>query len=94
MRARSLFAASLATLTGLALTLHGGAASAQQVPQTTGFAVSKFEPSERGSEWFAQDSMDYRGKLRPSIGIVGEYVYRPLVIYNADGSVQNSVVRN
>jgi hypothetical protein len=70
--------------------LFAKSASAQQ----SGFAVSKFEPSERGSEWFSQDSMDYRGKTRPSIGIVGEALYRPLVIYNSDGSVQNSVVRN
>lgn len=92
MRARTLVATTLATL---AVTTLADRASAQVVPSTApGFAVSRFEPSERGSEWFAQDSMDYRGKVRPSIGIVGEYLYRPLVIYNQDGSIQNSVVRN
>jgi OmpA-OmpF porin, OOP family len=92
MRARTRVAAALATL---AVTTVADRASAQVVPQTDpGFAVNRYEPSERGSEWFAQDSMDYRGKLRPSIGLVGEYVYRPLVIYNGDRSIQSSVVRN
>jgi outer membrane protein OmpA-like peptidoglycan-associated protein len=59
-----------------------------------GFAVNKFEPSERGSEWFAQDSMDFRGQLRPSVGLVGEYAYRSLAIYNADESLRSAVVRH
>lgn len=59
-----------------------------------GFAVNKFEPSERGSEWFILDSLDYRGRFRPAIGAVAEYAYRPLVIYDKDDRVQNSVVRN
>ena len=49
-------------------------------------------PSERGSDWFALDSLDLRGNLRPAIGIVGDYAYRPLAIYNSDGTVRANVV--
>ena len=51
-----------------------------------GFALDRFNPSERGSEWFALDSLDLRGHVRPAIGLVAELADSPLVIYNADGS--------
>jgi OOP family OmpA-OmpF porin len=66
-------------------------ASAQAQP-ANGFALDRFNPSERGSDWFALDSLDLRGNLRPAVGVVGDYGYRPLVIYNADGSVRTPLV--
>lgn len=66
-------------------------ASAQEA---TGFAVSRFEPSERGSEWFANESLDLRGKPRLILGAVGDHSYRSLVIYSGDGTLRNSPVRN
>ena len=89
MRARYLLAPALAALAALASVPRSAHAQA-----VSGFAVNRFETSERGSEWFAQDSMDFRGKIRPVLGVVGDYSYRPLVIYNSDGTIQNSVVRN
>ncbi len=59
-----------------------------------GFAISRFEPSERGSSWFANESLDLRGKPRLALGAVGDYSYRSLVIYNADDTVRQSPVRN
>src|SRR5512140_302426 len=53
------------------------AASAQSAP---GFHVDRFNPSERGSEWFALDSLDMRGGARPAIGVVGELALKPLAI--------------
>ena len=79
----TLFAASLAFVPSIA--------SAQQAV-TPGFGVDRFNPSERGSEWFVLDSLDFRGKVRPAIGLVGEYAHKPLVIYNPDGSERTSVV--
>ncbi|HEY2509640.1 MAG TPA: OmpA family protein [Polyangiaceae bacterium] len=70
------------------------ATEAQAHAQTPGFAVDRFEPSERGSDWFALDSLDLRGHVRPALGLVAEYSYRPLVIYNSDDSVRESIVRN
>ncbi|RYE76082.1 MAG: hypothetical protein EOO74_09005, partial [Myxococcales bacterium] len=79
--------------TVLALSAGTSTASAQ----TRGFTVNRFEPSERGSEWFMLESLDFRGKARPAIGIVADYMYRPFVLRQdrADSDrVTNSVVRN
>jgi outer membrane protein OmpA-like peptidoglycan-associated protein len=62
--------------------------------QSQGFAINRFDPSERGSDWFVLESLDLRGNLRPAAGIVTEYAYRPLVIYNGDGSVRASLVKD
>jgi OOP family OmpA-OmpF porin len=69
-----------------------GTVPAQAQSTANGFALDRFNPSERGSEWFAMDSLDLRGNLRPAIGLVGELADRPLVIYNPDGSTRASVV--
>ena len=76
------------------LTASPSTAHAQTTP---GFTVNRFEPSERGSEWFMLESLDFRGKARPVIGVVGDYMYRPLVLRldpNDTGKVTNSIVRN
>ncbi len=62
--------------------------------QAQGFAVDTFDPSERGSDWFSVESLDLRGTVRPAIGVVMEGAYRPLVVYNTDGTVRASIVRN
>ncbi|HSO39174.1 MAG TPA: OmpA family protein [Labilithrix sp.] len=59
-----------------------------------GFAVDKLEPSERGSDWFTNESLDLRGTLRPAFGVVADYQYRPLATYQANGDLHRSVVRN
>ena len=60
---------------------------------STGFALDRFEPSERGSEWFAQDTLDLRGHVRAAAGLVGDFGYKPLVIYNTDGSERTALVQ-
>jgi outer membrane protein OmpA-like peptidoglycan-associated protein len=65
-----------------------------QVQTQRGFAVDKFEPAVRGSSWFENESLDLRGHLRPAFGITSDYAYRPFIIFEKDGDVQNSVVRN
>jgi outer membrane protein OmpA-like peptidoglycan-associated protein len=65
-------------------------ASAAAAP--SGFSVNRFEPSERGSQWFVLDSLDLRGSARPALGAVVDYQYRPLAIYESDGSVRAAVV--
>ena len=60
--------------------------------QTAGFALDQFNPSDRGSDWFVLDSLDMRGNLRPAVGIVGDYAYLPLAIYNADGTLRSKLV--
>ncbi len=82
---------------GLAIAALSGAffettAEAQEAKR--GFAVNRFEPAERGSQWFASESLDYRGKVRPAIGVVADYSYRSFVVFHPDGDVRASVVRN
>ena len=89
MRSRCLLAASAAAFACFAIAPF---ANAQQL--NGNFSVNHFNPSERGSEWFALDSLDLRGSLRPAVGIIADWAYRSLVVYNGDDSVQASVVRN
>jgi len=52
--------------------------------QSTGFALNRFDPSDRGSDWFSTDSLDLRGSNRLGIGVVGDWAYKPLVLYDAN----------
>lgn len=92
MKTRTALTTSLASTLALAATFAAeGRASAQEA---AGYAVNRFEPSERGSDWFANESLDLRGKFRPALGVVGDYSYRPLVLYSADRTPLRSIVRN
>ncbi len=62
--------------------------------QESGFALNTYDPADPGSEWFAQDSLDLRGHVRPEIGVLGDWAYRPLVVEDANGNVVHSIVRN
>jgi OmpA-OmpF porin, OOP family len=57
-----------------------------QTSQSKGFALDRFDPSERGSEWFVLDTLDFRGKVRPAVGVVADYAYKPLVFYDQNGN--------
>ncbi|MFZ5889530.1 MAG: OmpA family protein [Myxococcota bacterium] len=58
-----------------------------------GFALDRFEPSERGHDWFVTDSLDFRGNFRPSFGGLVEWSHNPLVIYS-DGEPVGAIVRD
>ncbi len=80
---------SLAVIAGAGLVAH------QADAQEAGYAASVFEPSERGSDWFANESNDYRGKFRLAVGAVGDYSYRGVIgALNPDGTVRASTLRN
>ncbi|MEY2935826.1 MAG: hypothetical protein RL033_6575 [Pseudomonadota bacterium] len=59
-----------------------------------GFALNRFEPAERDSEWFALQSLDLRGHGRWAIGIVGDWSHRPLVLYDAQGREVQALLRD
>src|SRR5262249_48986021 len=61
---------------------------------TTGFAIDRYDPAEAGSNWFALESVDWEGQLRPSVGLVLDFANHPLVLYNSDGSQRTVVVGN
>jgi OmpA-OmpF porin, OOP family len=78
----------------MALAALAAPAVAQAQSQTESFALNRFNPSERGSDWFANESLDLRGHLRPFVGVVGDWSYKPLVLYNRDGDEVSSIVRH
>src|SRR5258706_10989608 len=79
---------SVAVAAVLFTALLAGTASAQ----SPGFAIDRFDPAERGSDWFVAESMDFRGHLRPAGGLVAEWARKPLVTYTPDGSERTALV--
>jgi len=65
--------------------LVASGADGQEATPAPGFALDRYNPAERGSEWFVVDSLDLRGHVRPAIGITFDYAHKPLAIFaNAD----------
>ena len=64
---------------------RAGTAFAQ--PVATGLALDRFDPAERGSEWFVLDTLDLRGRVRPAIGADFDWGHKPLVLYDANDHV-------
>jgi OmpA-OmpF porin, OOP family len=60
--------------------------------QSTGFSLDRFDPAPAGSQWFVLDSLDMRGRVRPAFELLGDYSYRSLALYNADGSTKTVIV--
>jgi OmpA-OmpF porin, OOP family len=52
----------------------------------------RFDPSEKGSDWFANESLDYRSNLRPAFGIIADYAKDPIAVQYPDGSSPGSVI--
>ena len=73
----------------LLLSALGGSASAEE-----GFALNRFEPSDRGSDWFALESLDLRGHGRWAAGIVGDWSHRPLVLYDESGNTVQALLED
>ena len=82
---------SLLALGVLALSFTPTLAQAQEA---SAFALNRYNPSERGSDWFANESLDLRGHLRPALGVVGDWSYKPLVLYDADGEEITPIVEH
>jgi outer membrane protein OmpA-like peptidoglycan-associated protein len=87
MRTRLLVALS-------AVTLATAIPSVARAQAQEGFAVNRFEPSERGSDFHTQESLDLRGRSRFSAGLVGEWNYKSFVLFRPDGSIASSVARH
>jgi OmpA-OmpF porin, OOP family len=58
----------------------------------TGFALDRFDPSERGSHWFFADSLDIRGSGRWAFGVIGDFAHEPLVLRDSNGDEVAQVV--
>ncbi|MET0388688.1 MAG: OmpA family protein, partial [Polyangiales bacterium] len=62
--------------------------------QGQAYAIDRFDVSERGSDWFVGDSLDLRGRIRPSLGVVLDYAHKPLVLYALNGDERAVVVED
>lgn len=82
----------LCAAANLALVL-GFASSTMAQHEGSGFALNRFDPAERGSDWFVLDSLDLRGNKRHAIGDTTEFAYKPLVLYSSDGSETGPLVK-
>ena len=93
MRARKLIRSfALGTLcAGGFLLAFEGESNAQT---RDGFLVNRFEPAERGSDWFTLDSLDIRGQVRPALGVTMQYNRAGLVTRDANGDATAQVVQN
>src|SRR6478609_4752495 len=67
---------------------------ATALAQNAGFAIDRFDPAERGSDWFAADSLDLRGHGRLMLGVTGDYSEKPLVLYSRDGDELKSIIEH
>jgi OOP family OmpA-OmpF porin len=76
------------------LVLAWGGLSQAQTRATPGASLNRFEPAETGSDWFANESLDLRGTIRPALGVVGDFAYKSYVLKNPDGSENTVVVGN
>lgn len=82
----------LASLSGSAL--HLGSTTDALAQSQSGFALNRFEPAERGSEWFVVDGLDLRGRARPSLGVTLDYAHKPLVVYDSRGNERLALARH
>jgi OOP family OmpA-OmpF porin len=87
---RACLRACLRVVTALLLLLIPVEAHAQ----SQGFGLNRYNPAEAGSDWFAADSLDLRGHARPSLLLLGDYSYKPLVFYDEDGDEEQAIVKD
>ena len=71
---------------GIALVLGVAALFYATTSHARGFALDRFNPSERGSHFFSADSLDIAGSPRVAAGLVADFAHKPLVLRDASGN--------
>lgn len=74
--------------------LLGVATPSAHAQNADGFALNRFDPAERGSDWFWAESLDLRGHNRLAVGMTGDWAYKPLVVYNEEGNEVAALVEH
>ena len=69
-------------LFGSACLAHAAVASAQAQER---FALDQFDPAPAGDRFFGVQGGDPGGHVNPRVMLLGEYAYRPLVLFRNDG---------
>jgi outer membrane protein OmpA-like peptidoglycan-associated protein len=67
---------------------------AAHAQQNQGFSLDRFDPAERGSDWFAADSLDLRGHGRLILGATADWAEKPLVLYAPNGDEQTALIEH
>ncbi len=77
----------------LGLVAAGDAGAADPVK---GYGMNRYEPSERGSQWFSSESLDFDGKVQPAAGLIADWGYKPQQIRQSatDGGALVANVEN
>lgn len=88
MRQRTLLRTGGLLLATLAL-LAPATAAAQTIAVPQRWDANRFEPAERGSDWFVLDSLDFRGKFRPAFGVTAQFAHRPLEVFDSSGGLRS-----
>jgi OmpA-OmpF porin, OOP family len=78
---------SFLSAAGITVAIVAAASFASAQTRLDGFAVNTLEPSERGGDWFALETLDYSTPLVPTFGIVGDLAHKPLVFHQDDEEV-------
>jgi outer membrane protein OmpA-like peptidoglycan-associated protein len=63
-------------------------------PNNGGFALNRYDIAEVGSDWFAGDSLDLRGKVRPGIRLGIDWAHKPLVRYDDNGDEISAIIKD
>ncbi|MBK7864174.1 MAG: hypothetical protein IPJ65_37380 [Archangiaceae bacterium] len=81
---------------GAAVAVVAVLASAPVLAQTAASAANTgtSHPAAAGSDWSYLDSLDFRGKLRPSARLMVGYEHDPVVVYNGDGTRRSAAVEH
>jgi OmpA-OmpF porin, OOP family len=64
----------------------GWSASASAQAVVSGYAMNRFDPSQRGSRWFTLESLEYTKDLRPVLGVIGDIGYREMRLNDNSGN--------
>lgn len=78
---------------GLGLVAATTTAGTSAFAQEKGFAVDRFDPAERGSDWFTAEALDLRGHGRFAAGALADY-NRNALVATTNGEVRSSIVAN
>jgi len=81
-------------LLGFAVLELGAKPIFAQTVNTPGFAIDRFDPSDRGSDWFVLESVNWSGKLQPAVGLVVDFANKPLVLYDPEGEERTVIVES
>ncbi len=83
---------ALRALSVICVVLSALAIASRADAQQQGFALNRYEPAARGSDWFVLESLDLRGHVRPAVGLTLDWGYKPLVLYDANNQEISSLV--